>query len=363
MSKSLFFHDSFFLLILAFLLGGGLFLLSSASIAISERLYGSFSSFAIHQAEAVGIGIIAFCLMQFFPLRLLKPLTPLLFFAGLGLLVLVFFPHFGVELQGAKRWIHLLITFQPAEIVKLTAVLMLAWWIDRYQAKIGSFTYGFLPFLAMIGLVGGLVVRQPDLGTFGVICLASLAVFFVGGGRLRHVGFFIILAITTVVILSYISPYRVDRLIVFLHPATDLQGIGYQAHQATIAIGSGGFWGVGYGGSWQKFNYLPEPIGDSIFAIVAEEFGFFGGLLVIGAYMLLLWRGVVIARGARNTFQKLVVTGIISTIIIQAFINIGAISGILPLTGIPLPFISYGGTAIVMNLLGLGIVYQIAKYS
>lgn len=165
------------------------------------------------------------------------------------------------------------------------------------------------------------------------------------------------------VILARLAPYRVDRLTVFLNPETDPQGIGYQVRQAAIAIGSGGFWGVGYGTSRQKYDVLPEPVGDSIFAVIAEEFGFLGSLIVVTLYLLFLWRGLRIAKHASDSFARLLTVGIAGTISAQAFIHIGAISGILPLTGIPLPFISYGGTALVIMLSELGVMYQIAKNS
>ena len=163
--------------------------------------------------------------------------------------------------------------------------------------------------------------------------------------------------------ISQFAPYRLDRLRVYLHPETDPQGIGYQVRQARIAIGSGGFWGLGYGESRQKYHYLPEPTGDSIFAVVAEEFGFFGSLFLIAGFLAFFWRGVVIARRASDTFAKLAVVGVMSSIAVQAFVNMGAISGLLPLTGIPLPFISSGGTSMVALLAGLGLVYRVARES
>lgn len=364
MKRSFTQHEPFFLTILLVLLVGGLFLLSSASVHLSQRLYGSISYMVFRQALAALAGIAGFFLVQFVPYKYWR-MAALPFMAiALVLLVLVFVPGIGLELKGASRWIQTGFgTFQPSEIAKLALVIFLAWWLDRKKGQIGSFRYGFLPFLVIMGLVGGLVVFEPDLGTFGVMAGTALLMFFVGGGRVTQVGALVALVLIAAVVLSFITPYRMARVNVFLNPELDPQGAGYQVRQAAIAIGSGGFWGVGYGNSQQKYNYLPEPVGDSVFAIVAEEFGFLGAAAVILLFLLLLWRGMLIARRAPDMFAKLLVTGIVSSIALQALINMGSISGLLPLTGIPLPFISYGGTSLAITIASLGIVYQIAKQS
>lgn len=358
-------HEPYFLTILLVLLVGGLFLLSSASVHLSQRLYGSISYMVFRQALAALVGAAGFFLLQFVPYKYWRMAALPFMVIALILLVLVFVPGIGRELKGANRWIQTGFgTFQPSEIAKLALVIFLAWWLDRKKSLVGSFRYGFLPFLVIMGLVGGLVVFEPDLGTFGVMAGTALLMFFVGGGRIMQVGALVALVLLAAVALSLFSTdYRMARVNVFLNPELDPQGAGYQVRQAAIAIGSGGFWGVGYGNSQQKYNYLPEPVGDSVFAIVAEEFGFLGTAAVIFLFLLLLWRGMLIARRAPDMFAKLLVTGIVSSIVLQAFINMGAISGLLPLTGIPLPFISYGGTSLAITLASLGIVYQIAKQS
>lgn len=358
--------DPFFLSIILALAVGGILLLSSASIAASQKLYGTISFFTYRQTISLLAGFAAFFVMQLISHKFWKRTAPFFFAGSLILLGLVFIPGIGMELQGAKRWIDLsFFTIQPAEIAKLTLVIFLAWWIERYRARISSFRYGFLGFLGIMALVGALVVMEPDLGTFGVMALAGFSLFFIGGAKPAHLVLLALIGLIGVVALSYATPYRLERFRVFfdMGASSDPQGNGYQIRQAAIAVGSGGFSGLGYGESRQKYYYLPEPIGDSIFAIVAEEFGFWGAGVVIFFFILLLWRGLTIARRAPDMFAKLLAAGIIIVITTQAFVNIGSITGLLPLTGIPLPFISYGGTSLVAALAGLGIVYQISKHS
>ncbi|MBI4134837.1 MAG: putative lipid II flippase FtsW [Candidatus Sungbacteria bacterium] len=357
-------REPWFLTVLGILVLGGLFLLSSASVALSQKLYGSVSYVAFRQAFALLLGLAAFVTVQAIPYGFWKRAAAPLLLVALILLGIVLLPTVGVELHGARRWIDLgSLTFQPSEFAKLAVVLALAWWFSRAGSRARSLQYGMLPFLGIMGAVGALLVLEPDLGTLGVIVGAAMVVYFVAGARWVEVGTLVVCGILALLLLSYISPYRAERLMVFFVRDIDPQGIGYQVRQASIAIGSGGFWGVGYGASQQKFSRLPEPMGDSIFAVVAEEFGLLGSIGVLLLFLLLLWRGIVIARAAPDAFSKFAAIGIVSSVVLQAFINIAAISGILPLTGIPLPFISYGGTSIVITLAGLGIVYQIAKHS
>lgn len=364
MKKGFLSHEPYFLGILLILLVGGIFLLSSASVAISQRLYGSISYMVFRQALAALIGVAAFLAVQLVPYKFWRKAAWPIMAVALVLLALVFVPGIGVELQGANRWVRAgFINFQPSEIAKFALVIFLAWWLDRKRDKIGSFQYGFLPFLVIMGAVGALVVLEPDLGTFGVMAGTAIIMFFVGGGRVTQVGALFLLIILAAAVISFVTPYRMARVNVFLNPELDPQGAGYQMRQAAIAIGSGGFWGVGYGASQQKYNYLPEPVGDSIFAIIAEEFGLIGGAIVLFLFISLFWRGMLIAKHAPDMFSKLLVTGIMSSIALQAFINMGSISGLLPLTGIPLPFISFGGTSLAITLASLGVVYQIAKSS
>lgn len=365
MRRRFFLIDTPFSAITAALIVAGLFLLSSASVAVSAKKYGTIYYYSLRQLFAALLGLAALFIVHYVPYHFLRRIALPLFAVSLIFLTLVFVPHIGLSLGGAQRWINLgILSFQPSEIAKVAFVIFLAWWFDRAGSqKIRSFRYGFLPFLAFVGVVGGLVLAEPDLGTFLVIAGSAVLMYIVAGGQWRYVLLFALIGAVGFAVLTQVKPYVGHRVDAFLNPEADPLGIGYQVRQAAISIGSGGFWGLGYGSSQQSGSFLPEPIGDSIFAIVAGEFGLLGVFVVLVLYLTFLWRGIIIARQAPDLFAKLLVAGIIGTIILQAFINMGAISGLLPLTGIPLPFISYGGTSLFMNLVSLGIIYQIAKQS
>ena len=361
--RALALHDPIFLIIVTLLVGGGLFLLSSASVALSLRMYGDSFYITLRQGLSVLLGLLGFFVLQAVPYRFWQKAALPIAIASFLLLGLVFAPHLGVKLHGAHRWINLgFFTFQPSEVAKFGLVLLLSWWFSRGD-RTSSWKYGFLPFLGIIGVVAALMMAEPDMGTFGVMVGTAFLMYFAAGGKIKELLIIAGIGIVALLFLAKLEPYRVDRLTVFLHPETDPQGIGYQARQATIAIGSGGFWGVGYGASREKRDVIPEPVGDSIFAIIGEEFGFAGSVAILCLYLLFFWRSLWIAKRAPDNFSRLLVIGIGATIAFQAFVHIGAISGILPLTGIPLPFISYGGTAVIIMLSELGVIYQVAKHS
>lgn len=229
--------------------------------------------------------------------------------------------------------------------------------------RIGDLREGFLPFLAIIGTVGFLIMKQPDLGSMGMVVLIAVTTFFLAGARLSHVFTMIAGGVGLLFLLIKTAPYRVQRIAAFLNPDLDPQGTGYQIKQALIAIGSGGFFGVGLGHSYQKGFYLPEPVGDSIFAIIAEELGFVGALLLVAAFAFLGWRIFRVAYRAPDLFGRLVACGIGVWIVGQAFMNIAAVTSLMPLTGIPLSFISFGGTSMVFMLAAVGILLNISRQS
>ncbi len=355
--------DKIFLVVVSALTIGGLVFLSSASVALSENKFGTIYYFSLRHIFAILIGVALFLVIQTVSYRFWKKLAlPLMVFSIL-LLFVILFTSLGFRSGGATRWLSIgPIFFQPSEIAKISFVLFLAWWFDR-EKRVHSFLFGFLPVTLAVSVMGVLLMLQPDLGTFLIIATTALVMYFVAGGSIRYSALFITLGATAFLLLALFVPYRFDRIRVYLNPETELLGIGYQVRQAAIAIGSGGFWGAGYGSSFQKQGFLPEPIGDSIFAVVAEEFGFLRAMIILLLFLMLLWRGILAAGAAPDFFAKLVVTGIITSIVAQAFVNMGSISGLLPLTGVPLPFISYGGTSIVATFIGMGIVYQIIRKS
>jgi len=344
----------------------GLIMISSAGVIYSQTRFGDQYFFLKRQ---LFFGVVPGFLVLFFLSRFnyhrLKNLAVPFLIVSIIFLILVFVPGVGTEVYGANRWVQLgPISFQPSEMVKLAMVLYLAAWLEsKGHRKLRDFYEGFLPFIAVLGIAGFLIIKQPDTGTLGIIVLSSIAIYFASGARISYILGMILAGIGGLAVLIKIAPYRLNRFLAFLNPAADPQGIGYQINQALIAIGSGGIFGMGLGHSRGKFNYLPEPAGDSIFAIIGEEMGMLGVGIIVLLFVTLAVKGFGIAKKAPDEFGKLVAVGITSWIVFQAFINIAAITGIIPLTGIPLPFISYGGTSLIFLLAGVGILINISKQS
>jgi cell division protein FtsW len=349
------------LAILAF----GLIMIASAGFGYSKIRFGdSYYFFKRQLFFGVIPGLLALYATQKIHYGFWKKISLPLFFVSIIFLILVFIPGMGTKIYGASRWVKLgFFSFQPAEMLKFSIIIYLAAWLEKRIDKIKDLYEGFLPFAVIVGIISFLLVKQPDMGTLGVIILISFSIFFVSGAKVSHLIFMAASGLATLAILIKLESYRMNRFLVFLHPEIDPRGIGYQINQALLALGSGGIFGLGLGHSMQKFNYLPEPVGDSIFAIIGEELGFVGAFFLIATFVFLAIRGFRIAKNAPDRFSKLTACGIISWIIFQTFINIGAISGLIPLTGIPLPFISYGGTSIVFLMAGVGILLNISKYA
>lgn len=342
----------------------GLVMLSSAGVALGWQKFHDSYYHVKHQIIFGLIpGLILFWFLSKFNYRRLKNLAAPMLFASIGLLILVFIPGIGAPWGTSHSWVGIFgLSVQPSEIVKLTFLIYLASWLsskERHHLK--DFSYGFIPFIIILALIAFLLILEPDTGTMMIIVITSLIVFFVAGGRLLHLSWLGVVGAIGLSILIKLSPYRAQRLTTFLHPELDPQGIGYHINQALLAVGSGGWLGRGYGHSRQKFDYLPEVAGDSIFAVISEELGFFLATSVVAIYLFFAVRGFRLAQRCDDQFGQLLVTGIVGWFIVQAFFNIGAIVGILPLTGIPLPFISYGGTALMVCLAAAGILANISK--
>ncbi len=354
-----FFVGAFFLL-----LALGMIMLSSASAVLSFQKFGTPYYYVVHQLLfGVLPGLVLLFAASRIDYHLWRPFAlPFLLFS-IGLLVLVFLPGIGYEFGGARRWVHLgPLLFQPSELAKLSFILYLAVWLSSKGVKhIQNFAYGFLPFSVMTGTLALLVILQPDVGTMGVIALIAFSMYFIGGAALPHLAIAATAGVTLLIILIRSAEYRFKRFMTFLHPELDPLGIGYHINQALLAIGSGGIFGRGFGHSRQKFAYLPEVTGDSIFAIIAEEMGFIFALLFIGLFVFLAVRGLRIARNAPDDFGKFIAIGIVAWIAFQAFINIAAMLSLLPLTGIPLPFVSYGGSSMRVSLFAIGILINISR--
>ncbi|MBD3244654.1 MAG: putative lipid II flippase FtsW [Candidatus Moranbacteria bacterium] len=341
----------------------GMIMIFSAGIALSLNNYGDPYYFFFHQFfYGVIPGIILWIVFQNINYKHWERWAFPLFMLVIILLIAVFIPGIGQVYKGSARWITLgPINIQPTEIAKLAIILYLAAWLSKREKKIKDFMEGFVPFCAVLLLMAVLIAKQPDIGTLGMIILISVVIFFLASGRLTHLFLLALAGIFGLYIMIQIAPYRLDRFKVFLDPQTDPMGIGYQINQALIAIGSGGVWGNGPGESRQKFLYLPEPIGDSIYAIICEELGMIGGISILILFFIVAWRGYRITKQSNDLFGKLVAGGITSWFVFQAFINIAAITSLIPLTGIPLPFVSYGSSALIISLVGAGILLNISK--
>jgi len=341
----------------------GLVMISSAGVAISQHRFGDGYYFFKHQLfYGVLPGLFLMFIAQKIDYHFWRRIAFLLFAINLFLLVLVFIPGLGLKFQGASRWIKLgPFSFQPTEMLKFTLVLYLAAWLESKKDLKRDLFEGFIPFLAIIGIVGFLIIKQPDMGTLGIIVIVAMVMYFLSGARTSHIAIMISAGLVAFLALVKFESYRMNRLLVFLHPELDPRGIGYQINQALLAIGSGGIFGLGLGHSRQKFNYLPEPVGDSIFAIICEEIGLIGAVVLVLLFVIFAMRGFKIAKNAPDAFGKSVAGGITAWIIFQALVNVSAISGLIPLTGVTLPFISYGGTSIIFSMIGVGILLNISK--
>ena len=358
--------DKTFLFLLLGILTFGLIMLTSASSPVGYERFGDSYYFLKHQLfSGVIPGLIAMAALAFVPYHRYRKYAFPMLLISVGLLGLVFIPGIGRDYGTfANSWVSVGgFSFQPAEIVKLTFLFYLAAWMEKRSGRLKDFNDGLVPFLAILGLIAFLMILQPDLGTLSVIISMAFFVYFVAGGPLTFIFGLGAMASVAFWVLIKTSPYRADRLMTFLHPELDPQGVGYQINQALLAVGSGGFFGRGYGHSLQKFQYLPEVAGDSVFAVMSEELGFIFTVAFLAVFVFWIFRGLKIAEHAKDDFGKYLVVGIMGWIGIQALFNIGSMVGILPITGVPLPFVSYGGTALAVSLAAMGVVLSVSRES
>lgn len=349
-------------IIIALLVICGGLIFVSAAFGLLARGAAHISSVVFnHLVLGVSLGFVALVAATFVEYRQWRAWAPYLFGFSLVVTALVFVPGVGFTHAGGTRWIEIFgFTFQPAELLKVTTVIMLAAVLATLRDNIRSW-HGLASFAGVIAIPCALLVAQPDIGTLGVICASALAVFVVAGARTRDIGIVILVSLIMLAALAYLRPYMLDRVTTFINPANNPHSEGYQIKQSLIAIGSGGFFGRGFGQSVQKFTYLPEPMGDSIFAVLAEEVGFIGGSTLIGLFLLLALRGFAVATHAPDLFGALAAVGISTYFVSEAFINIASMLSLAPLTGIPLTFISQGGSAMLVSLGSAGILLAISR--
>lgn len=343
----------------------GFFAFTSASLGLLAREGGaSFSSVAFSQTfYGLFLGTIACIIFSRIPYSFWKKNSFYIFLGSLFLTLLVFVPGLGLEHGGAKRWLMIGgFSFQPSELLKIAYIIYLAAWLAGVKKKIETFRYGVIPFLVISFLTGLVLLGQPDTDTFFVLFIAGICMLFASGVKKRHIALIFLIAVIGMGVIVAERPYIRERILTFMQPDRDAYGSSYQIQQSLIAIGSGMITGRGFGQSVQKFNYLPEPIGDSIFAVFSEEFGFLGAVTLIAMFVFFTFRGVKIAIRAPDTFSGLMTIGIVILIVFQSFVNIAAMLGVLPLSGNPLLFVSHGGTALLVTLAEVGIILNVSRY-
>jgi cell division protein FtsW len=348
--------------ITGFLVFFGLLMIASAGAVISHERFESFYFVKSQLIHGLLPGLALGFLVYLIPISFWRKKAVLIFLLGAALMVLVFIPGVGLEFGGAKRWISVAgQAFQPSEFFKLTFLIYLAAFLEKNLAMIRNEKRGIIIFAAVMAVPIFLVGLQPDIGTLSVFAGAALVMYFVAKAPLGHLAVLSSLGIGAFLMLIKIFPHARQRIMVFFDSKIDPEGIGYQINQSLIALGSGGFFGQGLTQSKQKFLYLPQPAGDSIAAVIGEEFGFLGMLIISGLFAGFAFFGLKIAQQAENMFSKLLAVGIVSFIAIQAFVNIAAIADMIPLTGITLPFISHGGSSLIVCLTAVGILLRISK--
>jgi len=340
----------------------GLAVMANSSIPLSQANFGESFYYLRHQIIfGIGIGFIFLIIASKIKLSFIKKIALPGIITTIILLAMVFAPGFGYGAGGAKRWLNILGTsFQPSELAKLAIAVYLAYWLESKKEKIDKPSL-IIPILFWLGILGGLILLEPDYGTFLIIASISFGIYYSAGANKKTILITALIGLLALGTLLAIEPYRRERVLSFFNPAKDTIGKSYQQNQALIAIGSGGFFGRGLGKGIQKYSYLPETIGDSVFAIIAEELGWLGASAVILLFLIWILSGLKIASRSDSIFGRNLATGIVIWIGAQTFINILGIIGLIPFTGVPVPFISYGGSALVIELAAVGLVINIAK--
>lgn len=356
--------DRIFILLVTSVTLAGLAIFSSAALGLLARESSSVSRDILQQAGfGLGLGLIGFLIARAMPLATVKRYAFLIYGATLLLTLLVFVPGVGYHAGGATRWLSVgFTTIQPAEFLKIGFVIALAAWLAPRARNLRSVQEGIIPFSILLVVPSAILLAQPNTSTTMLLIVTAAVMYFVAGASWRDFGILLVVALVGVGLVVAARPYVLQRIETFFHPASNSLGSGYQIQQSLIAIGSGGVFGRGFGQSVEKFNYLPEPDGDSVFAVYAEETGFVGALVLVLLFVSLSARGIVIAGNARDMFGGLLALGFSFLICFQACINIGAMLGIIPLTGLPLPFVSHGGTALLAVLTMCGFILNVAAH-
>lgn len=353
-------YDVQMLFAVLFLVGIGIVMVYSASSAVAAKKFGSDFYFLKRQALFSVIGILALVVCSHIPFRLYRVFTYPILLLSLGLLVIMQVSHLGISAGGATRWMRLgPITFQPAEVARLALIIYLAYSLSKKQEDLRQWSIGFVPHLLVLMMFSIALLMQPDFGSVVIFSTIAWLIMFVAGVPLRHLLSAMLPLVPVVCYIMLKAPYRIKRLVTFLDPWQYPAGEGYQIIHSLMAFGTGGLWGTGIGKGYQKLFYLPEPHTDFIFAVIGEELGLWGVIFILMLYGLILWRGTRIAQKCQDTFGMLVAAGITAAIGLQVSINMGVALGMLPTKGLTLPFLSYGGTSLLLNMACIGILMNI----
>ncbi|GAB6990608.1 stage V sporulation protein E [Paenibacillus pini] len=356
--------DLWLLICIVGLLVIGMIMVYSAGSVRAFHVYGDSFYFVKRQLLFAVLGLVAMYFTANMDYHIWQKYAKVGLLICFGLLILVLIPGIGAVRGGARSWLGISsFGIQPSEFMKLGMILFLAKWLSNDKWDITSFTRGLLPPLGLIGLAFGLIMLQPDLGTGTVMLGAAMMIVFTAGSRLSHLAMLGLTGLVGFAGLIIAAPYRLLRITAFLDPWSDPLGAGYQIIQSLYAIGPGGLGGLGLGMSRQKYSYVPEPQTDFIFSILAEELGFIGGLIVLLLFLVLVWRGMRIAMTLPDRFGSLLAVGIVGMVAVQVVINIGVVIGMMPVTGITLPLISYGGSSLTLMLTALGILLNLSRYA
>ena len=356
--------DKFFLIILGSLLLMGVIVFLSASLGILAKNEKIFYAVLFSQLVlGLGLGLVGMYLCFKINYKFWRKYSLLIFLMSIVLTAMVFIPHLGWSHGGALRWIKLgPVSFQPVEILKFGFIIYFAAWLSWVKNRVQDFKFGILPFSIMLILFAVVLFKQPDTKSFILITVTGISMLFISGVSMKYI---LGIGLGSMVVLGFLvfsTPYLRERVKTFIDPSSDPRGSSYQIQQSLIAFGSGGIFGRGLGQSIQKFSYLPEPQGDSIFAVLGEELGFVGALGTMFLYLLFVLRGFRIANNSPDLFSRLLVSGIVIMITIQSFMHIASVTGVFPLTGVPLPFMSHGGTSLLIYLMATGVVLHISKF-
>ncbi len=354
--------DHWLLFVTLLLVAVGIVMVFSVSAIRAQDRFGDPVYFLKRQAVGAAIGLLAMAWAMTWDLKRFQRLTPIVFLVSLLLLLLVLVPGVGSKINGARRWIRFFgLNFQPAEFAKLAVVLFLSSYFARRQDRLSSFLDGFLPPFLVAGMMAGLIIAQPNFGTAIILLITATVLFFIGQTRMKHLIGTAVVALPALLFLMMNSTHGRSRIMALFDPSQVSARATYQLEQSYNALGPGGWLGRGLGNSMQKLYFLPEAHNDFIFAIVGEELGFVGAMAVLLLFVLFLWRGTRIALRAGNPYATYLAMGITTLIVCQAALNMGVVSGLLPTTGVPLPFLSFGGSSLTVTLFGTGVLLNISR--